>query len=269
MLSFLGKISDNYNMRRIISFIVRLWIMFFLMSFVGCDKIPSIHQTGSGQDTVVVADTLPVVQGKDSSDVKKEVQRKSCSLYKGLKRSHFLRDPNKMHIRTGMEMGMKKPFRKNADFLAVRDSILGNNILKYVEDGVYYKKKEMRYSYPYLIPEAIVLLDEISTRFHEKLMKKNMNSYSLQVTSCLRTMESQSQLRNSNLNATKDTTSHCFGASFDISYWEFIENETGELRRYRNLQKILTQTIREIRNEKKCLVIKETGQFCFHCTVIQ
>lgn len=254
-------------MRSFFSFPVGLLIMSFLVGLVGCDKNPTVQQTESMPDTVVVADTLPVVLKKDSLVVEKK--KKSCSLYKGLKRSRFLRDPNKMHIRTGMEMGMKKPFRKNADFLAVRDSILENNILKYVEDGVYYKKKEMRYSYPYLIPEAIALLEEISNRFHEKLMKKNMNSYSLQVTSCLRTMESQSQLRKSNLNATKDTTSHCFGASFDISYWEFIENETGELRRYRNLQKILTQTMREIRNEKKCLVIKETGQFCFHCTVIQ
>lgn len=251
---------------RIFSFFRYFFCCCFVVTFSCKDK------ESARQENVVVApmDTVVAIEKRDSvvSEVLPKA-KKHCSLYANLKRSHFLRDPNKMHIRTGMEMGMKKPFRKNADFLAVRDSILKNRVLIYLEDGMYYKKKEMRYSYPYLIPEAVELIEEISTRFHDKLMAKNMNSYSLQVTSCLRTMESQIQLRNSNLNATRDTTSHCFGASFDISYWEFLENSTGELRRYRNLQKILTQTIREIRNEKKCLVIKETGQFCFHCTVIQ
>ncbi len=194
---------------------------------------------------------------------------KHCTLYEGLKKSRTLRDPNKMHILTGREMGLKEPFRKNADFLAVRDSIVQNGILIYVEDGAHFKKKEMSHSYPYLTKETVELVNEISDRFHQKLMEKKLNSYSLLLTSCLRTLESQNALRNCNLNATRDTTSHAFGASFDLSYWDFLEDSTGNICRYKNLQKILTQTIREVRNEKKCLVIKETGQFCFHCTTIR
>ncbi len=194
--------------------------------------------------------------------------RKHCTLYASLKNSYFLRDPNRMHIITGKEVGLKEPFRKNADFLAVRDSLLANKILQYVDEGEHYVKKPMHYSYPYLTPDAVCLLNEICNRFHEKLEQKKLNSYSIILTSCLRTLESQNTLRNSNLNATRDTTSHAFGASFDISYWEFYNNKTGQAVRYKNLQKILHQTIKEIRNEKKCLVIKETGQFCFHCTVI-
>jgi len=194
--------------------------------------------------------------------------RKHCTLYASLKNSYFLKDPNRMHIITGREVGLKEPFRKNADFLAVRDSLLENNILQYVEEGEHYVKKPMHYSYPYLTSDAVSLLNEICDRFHEKLEKKKLNSYSIILTSCLRTLESQNTLRSSNLNATRDTTSHAFGASFDISYWEFYNNKTGQTVRYKNLQKILHQTIKEIRNEKKCLVIKETGQFCFHCTVI-
>lgn len=193
---------------------------------------------------------------------------KHCSLYDNLKSSRYLRDPNKMHIQAGRELGIV-PFRKNADFLAVRDSILDNGILFYLEDGEYYRKKKMSHSYPYLTQEAIDLIKELSERFQENLEKKGQENYSLLITSALRTEESQKKLRRRNRNATRDTTSHLFGASFDISYWDFYRNSDGEIYRYKNLQRILTETIKEMRNEKKCLVIKETGHYCFHITVMQ
>lgn len=220
------------------------------------------------EETIIEPQETKTDTIKTTQDTVVVKPRKHCSLYASLKNSYFLRDPNRMHIITGREVGLKEPFRKNADFLAIRDSLLENNILQYVEEGDHFVKKPMHYSYPYMTPEAIALLNEICDRFHEKLMKKKLNSYSIILTSCLRTLESQNTLRSSNLNATRDTTSHAFGASFDISYWEFYNDRTKQTVRYKNLQKILHQTIKEIRNEKKCLVIKETGQFCFHCTVI-
>ena len=229
---------------------------------LGLERVEEIvvEQVGS-----IITSELP--ESDDSEFMDNEPRH--CSIYESLRPSRNLRDPNKMHIHIGREMGLKEAFRKNADFLAVRDSFLENNILQIVPDGEHYRKKKMRYSYPYLTPEAITLLIDISTRFHEKLQKRNMPSYAIQLTSCLRTLESQSKLRGSNNNATRDTTSHAFGASFDISYWEFIREEDGRLCRYKQLQRILNQTIREMRDEKRCLVIKETGQFCFHCTVIK
>lgn len=194
--------------------------------------------------------------------------KKHSSLYDNLKKSRYLRDPNKLHIQAGRELGIE-PFRKNADFLAVRDSILSNEILFYLEDGEFYRKKKMGHSYPYLTKEAIDLIKELSERFQKNLEKKGQENYSLLITSALRTEESQKKLRRSNRNATKDTTSHLFGASFDVSYWDFYRNSNGEIYRYKNLQKILTNTIKEMRNEKKCLVIKETGHYCFHITVMQ
>lgn len=198
----------------------------------------------------------------------KRVKEKRYSLMSELGKSYFLRDPNKMHIFAGHEMGIE-PFRKNADFLAVRDSILRDSILVFVNDSTHYRKKKMFYSYPYLTKETKQLIVDISERFHQKLEEKNMGDYSILVTSCLRTLESQSTLCSSNLNATRDTTSHAFGATFDLSYWEFYNNTTNQVVRYKNLQNLLHKVIKDVRNEKKCLVIKETGQFCFHCTVIQ
>lgn len=186
-----------------------------------------------------------------------------------LKKSRFLRDPNKMHIAAGKEMGLNPPYRKNADFLAERDSLVACGALIYVPDSTYYVKKSAKYSYPYLTPEAFRVLNELSDRFQQKLKEKKQPAYSLYLTSALRTEESQRKLRKGNKNATRDTTSHLYGASFDISYWEFLRNSNRRAYSYKHIQNILTKTVSEMRNENKFLVIKENGQFCFHITVIQ
>lgn len=186
-----------------------------------------------------------------------------------LKRCRFLRDPNKLHISAGKAVGLDPAFRKNADFLAERDSLLECGALVYVPDTLGYRKKSAKYSYPYLTPEAYKVLNELSDRFQQKLKAKRQPSYQLYLTSCLRTEESQRRLRKGNRNATKDTTSHLYGASFDISYWEFLRPSNGRAYSYKHIQNILTKTVGEMRDEKKFLVIKENGQFCFHITVIQ
>jgi hypothetical protein len=186
-----------------------------------------------------------------------------------LKKSRFLRDPNKMHIAAGKEMGLYPPYRKNADFLAERDSLVECGALVYVPDSTYYVKKTAKYSYPYLTPEAFKVLNELCERFQQKLKERRQPAYSLYLTSALRTEESQKRLRRGNKNATRDTTSHLYGASFDISYWEFLRNSNRRAYSYRHIQNILTKTVSEMRNENRFLVIKENGQFCFHITVVQ
>jgi len=244
-----------------------LSIIFF--SLLSCESNISSSQNDNETDTISNPKENAKEEDSDDFDEFVEEEDEHCTLYEGLRPSRNLRDPNKMHIKTGREVGLKEPFRKNADFLAVRDSIVESGFLQYVENDTYYRKKRMKHSYPYLTPEAIALLKEISARFNEKLKAKRMPEYSLQLTSCLRTLESQTKLRKKNRNATRDTSSHVFGASFDISYWEFYRNKDGRVCQYKILQDLLSRTIREVRNEKRCLVIKETGQFCFHCTVIR
>lgn len=244
----------------------------FGLTYIVCSCDSSISKADKVEEKVVnvVEDVIDEdIEAIDDFEEFIEDESDHCTVYSNLRNTRNLRDPNKLHIKTGKEVGLSEPFRKNADFLAVRDSILQSGKLIFVDDGVFFRKKTMKHSYPYLTPEAVHLLEEISTRFNEKLKQKNMPEYSLQLTSCLRTMESQSGLRRKNRNATRDTSSHVFGASFDISYWEFYRNSDGRVYQYKVLQNILSKTIKEIRNEKKCLVIKETGQFCFHCTVLR
>ena len=199
-----------------------------------------------------------------------KVHVKFVSFFDKIRPNKVLRDPNRLHIEAGREMGLEQPFRKDADFLAVRDSILENQILLYVEDDTFFRKKRMYHSYPYLTKEAIQLLKELGSEFDKQVKKKRLkDEYALQLTSCLRTLQSQERLRHNNNNATLDTTSHAFGASFDVSYWDFYRKKDGKLCQYKVLQNCMEKAVKSLHNEKKCLVIKETGQYCFHFTVIQ
>ena len=50
---------------------------------------------------------------------------------------------------------------------------------------------------------------------------------------------------------------------------DFFRNEDEKIIQYKNIQDILTKTMREMRSEKCCLVMREHKQQCFHITVIQ
>lgn len=233
--------------------------------FFSCGK-----NTSEQKEEKAEQDSILVIEAEEEIPVVKSEIRKHLSFFDKIRPNRALRDPNKLHIAAGRELGLENAFRKNADFLAVRDSILENGILHYVEDDTYFKKKKMYHSYPYLTKEAIDLLKELSYQFdYQVKQKKIKGEYMLQLTSCLRTLQSQEKLRSSNFNATMDTTSHAFGASFDISYWEFYRKDDGKICRHKVLQNALEKAVKAIHNEKKCLVIKETGQFCFHFTAIQ
>ncbi len=241
-----------------------LWLLFPLLFICGgCDAVMDQFFANVTPDTDLFADDPLAEPGQ-----KPHVTKHWDDLHT-LGRCRFLRDPNKLHISAGRAVGLNVPFRKNADFLADRDSLLECGALVYVPDTIGYRKKSAKYSYPYLTPEAYKVLNELSDRFQQKLKARKQPAYSLYLTSCLRTEESQIRLRKGNRNATKDTTSHLFGASFDISYWEFIRNSNGRAYNYKHIQNILSKTIGEMRDEKKLLVIKESGQFCFHITVVQ
>lgn len=242
------------NYRHILPLLLCLFFLGGCDFFFSSDEVRNDEELEVDQTLLEPGKRLPV--------------RKVWSKIHTLKRSRFLRDPNKLHIAAGKEMGLEG-YRKNADFLAERDSLVECGAIVYIPDSTFYRKKSAKYSYPYLTPEAFRVLNELSERFQKKLKEKKQPPYSLYITSCLRTEESQTRLRRGNRNATRDTTSHMFGASFDISYWEFLRNSNGRAYSYRHIQNILTKTVSEMRNENKFLVIKENGQFCFHITAIQ
>lgn len=146
--------------------------------------------------------------------------------------------------------------------------------------------KELRYFYKDFIPTLLL----IGERFNEKINFQDKNIITkLCISSALRPENYQKNLQQKNQNAI-DNSTHSYGISIDIFYdefyinFEFICNNLnhdiqkickkdinqqgyflgGNLRR--QLTSILAETLIELQNEKKILVIWEKNQRIFHIT---
>lgn len=214
---------------------------------------------------IVESDTIPLYEENRS----KEITAPSCEYLESIEPTNKLRDRNTTHLLFAQHIGLNYGYKKDKAFLQAKDSLVKNGLLVPIQDCEYYRIKEMEHSFPYLTPEAASLLEEIGMRFNDNLKAKKKKSHAIFITSALRTDESQRRLFRRNKNATRSTTSHLYGTTFDISYLEFFRNEDESITQYKSIQDILTQTMREMRNEKCCLVMREAKQRCFHITVIQ
>ena len=84
------------------------------------------------------------------------------------------------------------------------------------------------------------------------------------VTSVLRTMEDVARLRRRNGNATEQSC-HLYGTTFDICYNRYQPIE----RPVRNdtLKWVLSEVLRDMRQQERCYIKYEVKQGCFHMTV--
>ncbi|MBP6663597.1 MAG: hypothetical protein KA172_10975 [Paludibacter sp.] len=181
--------------------------------------------------------------------------------------SNKLNDKNDIHLLNAQKNGLKKPFVTNADFDTQIDDYVRRSILVEVVDNPFYQLKNLTSSRPYLIPEAIDLLNEIGYRFQKQLKEKKYKNYRFRITSLLRTEEDQNKLTHRNSNATGHSA-HLYGTTFDISYKDFcrVDNDSIESR-YETVQ-TLTNVLVKMREECKFLAVRERKQSCFHITVV-
>lgn len=198
-----------------------------------------------------------------------------CPDCKAISREHWkvgsLKDNNDLHLESGRRLGIQA-FVSNTEFEKQVASFVRRGKLKELDekaDG--YRLKNLTHSYPYLIPKAVDLLEEIAERFKERLAESGLPPYYLMVSSVLRTMESQQGLGKQNYNATRNTSSHVYGTSFDISYKEFLplhEQRAAEgYCRHDMMRHPLGEILTELSKEGKCRVVREVKQACFHITV--
>ena len=143
--------------------------------------------------------------------------------------------------------------------------------LVYIASSPYYHVDRLRQSIPYLVPRAAVLLQDIGQAFFDSLYIKGVPLHRLIVTSVLRTQEDVSRLRGINGNATENSC-HLYGTTFDICYnrYETVEDPEGPPRRaVRNdtLKIILSEVLRDMREQGRCFIKYEVKQGCFHMTV--
>ena len=181
--------------------------------------------------------------------------------------SNKLNDKNDIHLLNAQKNGLKKTFATNADFDAEIGDYVRRSILVEVVDNPLYQLKNLTSSRPYLIPEAVDLLNEIGYRFQTELKEKKYRNYRFRITSLLRTEEDQSKLTHRNSNATEHSA-HLYGTTFDISYKDFcrVDNDSIESR-YETVQ-TLTNVLVKMREECKFLAVRERKQSCFHITVV-
>jgi len=181
----------------------------------------------------------------------------------------WYRDYNDTHLRWAKRNGIS-PFKTTQAFHAGLKELRRSNRLVKIESNKYYVVKSLSHSHPYLTPKTSDLLEDIGKRFRKKLDDNGMGNYCYQISSLLRTKESQKNLSRSNVNAAS-TTSHLYGTTFDIAYRSVIKRplpwmkvEVADAKAI----KLLSEAIGELRREGRCVVVTERIEKCFHITAV-
>lgn len=181
--------------------------------------------------------------------------------------AEIISDKNDVQLIHAQQNGLKKPFETNAEFDSTYKKMVEKYDLVEVKDCRLYHLKTLKHSHPYLIPEAVSMIDEIAVRFQAKLKEKELGNYCFFLTSILRTVESQEKLSHHNGNAS-DTTAHFFATTVDISYKHFLNLDNDSIVPKWEIIQELTKTLLEMRKECKLLAVRERKQSCFHITVV-
>ena len=131
--------------------------------------------------------------------------------------------------------------------------------------------KGMTHSIPYLVPRASHLLSMISRNYLDSLYIKGIPLHKIIVSSVLRTEDDVARLTQRNGNASEQSC-HRFGTTFDICYNRYttVSPPNGpERRAVQNdtLKWVLSEVLRDIREQELCYIKYEVKQGCFHITV--
>jgi hypothetical protein len=173
-------------------------------------------------------------------------------------------DTQMVQLQAAMKWGVKRVKDRE-------DAENRKNELVYVGANPYYHIDPLYSSIPYLVPRAAVLLQDIGSAFFDSLYVKGVPLHRLIVTSVLRSEADVKKLRRHNGNATENSC-HLYGTTFDICYnrYETVENPDGPARRVvRNdsLKYVLSEVLRDMREQGRCYIKYEVKQGCFHMTV--
>ena len=142
--------------------------------------------------------------------------------------------------------------------------------LVYVGSNPFFFVDKLNNSIPYLVPRASVLLQDIGRAYFDSLQVKGIPLHKIIVTSILRTQDDVAKLRTRNGNATQNSC-HLYGTTFDVCYnrYKTVQTAKEPRRQVRNdsLKWVLSEVLRDMRENNRCLVKYEVNQGCFHITV--
>lgn len=159
-----------------------------------------------------------------------------------------------------------RPVRDRAEAEHRRKELvyIGANPLYCIDGG-------MTHSIPYLVPRAASLLSTIGRNYLDSLYIKGIPLHRIIVSSVLRTEDDVARLKRHNVNAESQSC-HRFGTTFDISYIRFSTvSPPGEPQRRAvsddTLKYVLSEVLRDLREQGRCYIKYEVHQSCFHITV--
>ena len=144
--------------------------------------------------------------------------------------------------------------------------------LVYVGASPYFSiDRAMSQSIPYLVPKAASLLHQIGRNFIDSLYVKDIPAHRIIVSSVLRTQDDVNRLCRVNGNASEQSC-HRFGTTFDITYVRFdpVHHADGTPCVYVSdaiLKPVLSEVLRDLRQQGLCYIKHERKQSCFHITV--
>ncbi len=239
-----------------------------IISFIKNLKMPTKRQYLLGFAFVValLAIVRPFVTG-ESSDAVEDEQSFLTSLTSSTSPKNRIRsvpsykdafpDLQETQIVAANKWGVK-PVKNREDAEARKKELV------YVGESPYYHVDKLNSSIPYLVPRAAALLQDIGQAFYDSLYMKGVPLNQLIVTSVLRTKDDVARLQRHNGNAT-DNSCHLYGTTFDICYNRY--HAIGREVRNDTLKWVLSEVLRDIRQQKRAYIKYEVKQGCFHMTV--
>ncbi len=158
----------------------------------------------------------------------------------------------------------------------------------------HWEVRPLEHSRALLTPRTLAFLTDLCTRFQARLAALGLPPLRLEVTSALRTADSQADLRRTNRNATEGRSTHEYGTTFDVAYsafraplapldslppglpaplvplvrrYEAARVEAVAARRSRELEAELGRLLRALQDDGRVYVTLEQEQPVFHLTV--
>lgn len=208
---------------------------------------------------VIIQDIAKVVISPTPTDTRRPHRIRSVPSY-----AVAFPDTNAVQLVAAQQWGVT-PVRDREDAESRKRELV------YIASSPYYHVDPLYSSIPYLVPRAAVLLQDIGQAFYDSLYIKGVPLHKLIVTSVLRSQEDVVKLRRRNGNATENSC-HLYGTTFDICYnrYKTVEDPDGPSRRQvRNdtLKWVLSEVLRDMREQGRCYIKYEVKQGCFHMTV--
>lgn len=172
-------------------------------------------------------------------------------------------DQNDVQLLAAQKWGVKPVHdRKEAESLKGKLVYVGSNPYFYID--------RLHSSIPYLVPRASVLLQDIGRAYYDSLQMKGVPLHKIIITSVMRSKDDVAKLRSHNGNATQNSC-HMYGTTFDLSYnrYKTVAAPGEERRKVTNdtLKWVLSEVLRDFRQQNRCYIKYEVQQGCFHITV--